>query len=109
MEDKYFWEGIRLGGFATVARLDFLGAKGLYIYLVITISLMEIKPLQARKEGCLPELIAACPESARSTASAAFPESARLTSQSARAIAPASAQVSLADFLGFGRRRCIFG
>ena len=36
------------------ARLDFSGAKGLYTYLVITASLMEIKPLRATKEGCLP-------------------------------------------------------
>jgi hypothetical protein len=34
-------------------RLDFLELKGLHIYLVITTSLMEIKPLQARKKGCL--------------------------------------------------------
>jgi hypothetical protein len=35
------------------ARLDFSGVKGLYTYLVITTSLMEIKPLQATKEGHL--------------------------------------------------------
>jgi hypothetical protein len=34
--------------------LIFQELKGLYIYLVITTSLMEIKPLQATKEGCLP-------------------------------------------------------
>ena len=44
------------------------------------------------------EPIAACPESARPTASAAFPESARPTSQSAKPTALASAQVGLADF-----------
>ena len=37
-----------------LARLDFQELNGLYIYLVITTSLMEIKPLQLRKEGCLP-------------------------------------------------------
>jgi hypothetical protein len=34
--------------------LIFQELKGLYIYLVITTSLMEIKPLQATKEGCVP-------------------------------------------------------
>jgi hypothetical protein len=34
--------------------LIFQELKGLYIYLVIIASLMEIKPLQARKEGYLP-------------------------------------------------------
>jgi hypothetical protein len=36
------------------ARLDFSRAKGLYTYLVITTSLMQIKPLQATKKGRLP-------------------------------------------------------
>jgi hypothetical protein len=34
--------------------LIFQELKGSYIYLVITTSSMEIKPLQATKEGCLP-------------------------------------------------------
>ena len=34
--------------------LIFHEPKGLYTYLVITALLMEIKPLQATKEGCLP-------------------------------------------------------
>ena len=104
-----------------IARLDFLGAKGV-VHLSSDYRIIDGDQAPTSNKGGLPacsesaeptsksaELIAACPESARPTTSTVFPESARLTSQSAKPTAPASAQVGLADFLDLGSCRCIFG
>ena len=103
------------------ARLDFSGVKGV-VHLSSDYRISDGDEAPTSNKGGLPaysesteptsksaEPIAACPESARPTASTTFPESARLTSQSAKPTAPASAQVGLADFLDLGSCRCIFG
>ena len=74
------------------ARLDFLGAKGV-VHLSSDYCIIDGDQTPTSNKGGLPacsesteptsksaELIVACPESARATASAAFPKSARPTS-----------------------------
>ena len=100
-----------------IARLDFLGAKGV-VHLSSDYYIMDGDQTATSKKGgplaCLElaeltlksvEPIAACSKSARPTSqsskpttSAAFPESARPTGKSAKPTAPASAKVGLADF-----------
>jgi hypothetical protein len=86
-----------------IARLDFLGAKGV-VHLSSDYYIIDGDQAPTNKKGGLSacselaeptlkstEMIIAYLESARPTASAACPKSARLTSQSVRATTPATA------------------
>ena len=100
-----------------IARLDFFRDKGV-VHLSSDYRIIDGDQAPTSNKGGMPasselakltskssKLIAACPESARPTASAAFPESARPTSQLGKPTAPASAQVDLADFQSASRSR----
>ena len=77
------------------AKIDFSGAKGV-VYLSSDYYIIDGDQTATSKKGGLPT----CPKLAELTV--ACPESARTTSQSARPIAPASAQVSHPKIFDFG-------